>query len=284
MKKLIALATLTFLMLLLVSGKGRDRTKIEAVAVTGANRLLSQPVWDLGPPFGLGGFNFVFGFNPAGPDPLDLDESTPGDTLLATGADPNILAVFGLTLDDIDPDLLNVPFRDVAIIVDPAGGRAQVPSVLDVPGFAPSKSRPNDPITLDQWLEASGSLRIRCRDDGTAIVRVKLKKLIVNGVYTLWGVFVLDLDNDGIDESIVPVPLGGVPNVLIADKQGKASITRTVNFCPLEEPRLKTINIAFHSDGNVYGGVRALPLAGLPGGVVTHDQINFPVNVAGPAN
>lgn len=265
-----------------VEADDSDVTVIKGVAVTGANRLLGQPVWDLGAPFGLGGFNFVFGFNPGAPVPIDLDPLTPLDTLVATGFDPNLTVVPPFAIVP-DPALLNIPLRDVPIIVAPDGTRGPVPSVLDVPGFLPSKSLPNAPITLGEWLEARGKLRIKCYDDGTATVKVNLRNLIVNGVYTLWGVFGLDSSGDGMEDTIVPVALGGVPNVMIADKNRKAHITRTVNFCPLDEPGLKTINIAWHSDGNTYGGVPELPLLGLPGGVITHDQVNFPINVAGPA-
>ncbi len=244
------------------SDSDSDEITITGVAVTGANRLLGEPVWDLGAPFGLGGFNFVFGHVPGGGNvPIDLDPSTPLDTLVATGFDTNLLLVPPLSLVPPappfpDPTVLNIPFREVPIIVGPDGTRAQVPSVLDVPAFAPSKSLPNAPITLGEWLEAEGKLDIECDDDGTAIVKVKLKNLIENGVYTLWGVFGLDLfPVDGMEDTIVPVALGGVPNVMIANKKGKARIKRTINFCPQDEPQLKTINIAWHSDGNVYGGV-----------------------------
>ena len=273
------LAVAPFLSTMLTQEGGMVAT-IEGVAVTGANRALGQPVWDLGAPFGLGGFNFVFGYNEGGSESFDLTPETPGNTLVATGLDPNL----GLPPGTVDPALLNVPFRDVAIIVDGAGGRAQVPSVLDAPGFAPSKSAPNEPITLGAWMAARGRLFINCRPDGTARLRVRVRDVIVNGVYTLWGVFGLDTDENGEPDTIMPVALGGVPNVMIGDKNGKASIARTINFCPMTEPSLLTINIAWHSDGNVYGAVPELPLAGFPGGVVTHDQINFPINVAGPAS
>ncbi len=266
------------------SDSDSDEITITGVAVTGANRRLGEPVWDLGVPFGLCGFNFVFGFVPGGGNvPIDLDPSTPLDTLVATGFDTN-LAVVPPFAPFPDPTLLNIPFREVPIIVGPDGTRAPVPSVLDVPGFAPSKSLPNAPITLGEWLEAEGKLDIECDDDGTAIVKVKLKNLIENGVYTLWGVFGLDLfPVDGMEDTIVPVALGGVPNVMIADEDGEARIKRTINFCPIDEPRLKTINIAWHSDGSDYGAVPELPLLGLPGGVITHDQVNFAINVAGLA-
>ncbi len=255
--------------------------EVDGVAVTGFNRLLSQPIWDLGAPFGAAGFNFVYAFNPAGDDPLDLTDATPGNTLIASGVDPNYLVAFGITAADFDPDLANVPFRDVATIVDPFGGRAQVPSVLDVPGFAASKSLPNDPLTLDDWLSAEATLEYECNSDGTADIEIEAENLVVNGVYTIWGVFRLDTDNDGTFDTIIPVALGGVPNVFIADEDGEGSIERTINLCPDEEPSLLNIDIAYHSDGIVYGALPELPRGGLPGGLATHDQINFPINVAG---
>ena len=260
---------------------GGGTVVVEGVAVTGFNRLLSQPIWDLGAPFGPAGFNFVYAYNPGGDDPIDLTDATPGSTLIASGVDPNYLVAFGITEDDFDPDLANVPFRDVATIVDPTGGRAQVPSVLDVPGFVPSKSLPNDPLTLDDWLSARGTLKYTCNSDGTADIRINARNLIVNGVYTIWGVFKLDTDNNGTPDTIIPVALGGVPNVFIADKNGKGKIARTINLCPDEETSLLNIDVAYHSDGIVYGALPELPLGGLPGGLATHDQINFPIHVAG---
>ena len=259
-----------------------DTVEVDGVAVTGVNRLLSQPIWDLGAPFDSAGFNFVYGFNPDGDDPLDLTVFTPGNTLIASGVDPDLLAMFGMP--DFDRDLANVPFRNVATIVDPSGGRMQVPSVLDVPGFAPSKSLPNDPLTLDDWLSASAKLKYQCNsDDGTADIVIEAENLIVNGIYSLWGVFRLDTDNDGTFDIFIPAPLGGVPNVFIADKNGKGRIERTINLCPDQEPSLLIIDLSYHSDGIVYGAVPDLPLGGLPGGLTSHSQILFPINVAGTA-
>ena len=254
---------------------------IEGVAVTGFNRRLSEPLWDIGAPFGSVGFNFLFGYNDqGGSTPFDLTDSTPLDTLVASGFDP----AFGALFPTPDPELLNIPLRDVAVIVSDDRTRAQVPGVLDAPGFAVTKSAPNDPITLDDWLKAEGTLRIDCKQDGTSEITVTTKNLVVNGVYTLWGVFALDFDADGVDDAAIPIALGGVPNAMVVDKSGKAEITRILSFCPQDEPSLKTVAIAFHSDGNIYGGVPELGTVGFPGGTITHDQLNFPVNVVGPAN
>ncbi len=249
------------------SGGDGDAVWIDGVAVTGANRLLGQPVWDVGEPFGGAGLNFVFGYNDGGSEPHDLTPSSPGDTLLATGVDP----AMGLPPGAFDPALLNVPFRDVAVIVNFATDRAQVPSVYEAAGNEPSKSAPNGAITLDEWLAAEARLRIHCNDDGTADI----------SLYTLWGVWANDTDGDGAADTIEPMALGGVPNAMVVDQAGKASMRRTLNFCPTEAPDLLTVNIAWHSDGNTYGAVPEPAMAGYPGGTVTHDQINFPINVAG---
>ncbi|MGH2371665.1 MAG: hypothetical protein ACRDI2_26130, partial [Chloroflexota bacterium] len=87
-------------------------------------------------------------------------------------------------------------------------------------------------------------------------------------------------NSSGPPRTLAPVALGGVPNVLVADPRGRAEFTRTLGFCPLTEAALKFIDISYHSDGAVAGG---LPVVGLPSGVVTHTHIAFPINVAGPA-
>jgi hypothetical protein len=262
-------------------GSNDRLTTIDGVAATGPNRRLGTPIWNLGPPFGAAGFTFVYGHNPNGGAPLALNPSSPADTLLATGIDPNFAAAFG-----IDPaafaDLVNVPFRQVAIITGPGSTRAQVPphGAPDLPPFAASRSLPNNPITLGQWLEAGGRARIRCFGDHTTIA-ISLRNVIPNGVYTVWGIFDVPNPNpNGPPRTLLPTALGGVPNVVVADGHGRASFTRELGFCPLTEQALKFIDISYHSDGATYGGT---PSASFPGGTVSHTHVAFPVNVAGPA-
>lgn len=255
-----------------------DNTLISlGTPMTGFNRSLSQPVWDLGGVFGAIGFNFIFEHNPSqgATTPIDLTPSSSPDSVLATGFDPNFSILFPAPA----PEFQNIPFRDVAIIASPDGSRFPVPMVEDAAPWEASKSFPNDTITLEDWMRVRGIMKIRCSGNGTSVISIKARNLTVNGLYTLWGVFERDFSGDGNIDGMGPSALGGVPNVLIPDETGRASIRRKLNFCPMTEPTLKIVTLAYHSDGNAYGGESELGLAGFPGGTSTHDHISWPINV-----
>jgi len=259
-----------------VAQSSSSYTRIEGVAVTGFNRLLSAPVWDLGPGFGGIGFNFVFGYNPDGTtDEIPLTPDSPLDLIVASGFDPAQL----LVAPQPDESTTNIPFKDVPVIVGGDGTRAAVRASTEADPWESSKSYPSMDTTLEEWLKARGTLHIKCRSDGSALLKVNAWGLIPNGVYTLWGVFSRDFSGDGNIDGMGPSALGGVPNVAIASIIGRASITRELNFCPTEEENLKTVAMAYHSDGNVYGGVPELGGVGFPGGTITHDHLNWAVNV-----
>jgi hypothetical protein len=179
-------------------------------------------------------------------------------------------------------DFVNVPFRDVAVITGMDGSRTSVPShrAPGLPPFAASRSLPNEPTTLGQWLAVNGRARIRCSEAG-ATITIRLREAIPNGVYTVWGIFAVDNPNpNGPPLTLLPAAIGGVPNVLVADDRGRAEFTRTLGFCPLTETALKFIDISYHSDSSIYG---ATPSSTFPGGVVSHPHLAFPIHVAGPA-
>ncbi len=103
-----------------------------------------------------------------------------------------------------------------------------------------------------------------------------LKGLVKNGLYSVWATYG-DPDSGGF----APAPLGGTPNIIVPGSEGKAKFVRVLNGCPLTpqagERPLLLIEVAYHSDGMIYGGVADLPDAGYPFGLTTHTHINFPV-------
>ncbi len=252
---------------------------IRGVAVTGANNRLGEPLWDLGEGLGTASFAFVFGHNNAGEEPLPLTRSSSAETVLATGLDSRFLAALNLSADDIDAEI-NVPLRDVPVIVNPfTAEREAVPSALEALPFAVSRAVPNDAITLGDWLSATGRARVKCYTNGTAKVTFSLKSLVEDGVYTVWGLFALDSNKDGLEDTLVPAPFGGVPNVVVPGKRGRAKVTRTLGFCPMDEPSLKFVDVTYHADTNVYGGTVDMFLQGFPGFAVTNTHLAFPFNV-----
>jgi len=159
--------------------------------------------------------------------------------------------------------------------------RAALPFITNAAVTAQSQAAPDqpDPITLGDWLKASGNMRVSCEEDGTAEIKIKVHDLIPHRAYTVWAMWHLS------DGRIFPQPFGGAPNGYITDEEGEAEYERTLNFCPLEAARngidnnrLLSIITHLHSDHVLYGAVPTPSGAGLPPGTVGHMQLewNFP--------
>jgi len=260
---------------------------IEGIAVTGDNNRFQEPIWYLSDVLGTAFFNWIFVYNPDGDKPFFMTRDMPEDSVLAGGVDP-LAQALGLAPEFVDPTMINVPVHQTPITVGQfgrgvgTGNRAQVPSALEYPGGAAStRSAPNKPVTIKSWFKAKGDASVKCYADNTAKVSIKLKNLIKNGVYTLWTIYQVDTDGDGADDGVAPYAFGGVPNVFTPNAEGRARVTREVGYCPLNEEKLLFIDVAWHSDGNVYGGVPDQPFDGFaqPMGTVTHTQLQFPFNV-----
>lgn len=249
---------------------------LEGHVVTGFNRFLSAPIWDLGPGAGGVGFSFLFAYDEGSAKPAPLTAASPMDTMLATGFDAEL---FG----DIAPaELLNIPLHDVARVADD-GSRVRVKKATETLPYELARSVPNDSITLGDWMKASGNMTFTCYEDGSANVHIEATNLIPNGVYTLWGIFWRDFSGDGNIDGMAPSPFGGVPNVLVADINGSGTISRTLNYCPQDELTLVTTALAYHSDGNVYGGAPEIMMPpGVTSGMVSHEHLAWGVHVQGP--
>ncbi|MGH8549254.1 MAG: hypothetical protein ACRERU_11780 [Methylococcales bacterium] len=267
--------------------------------VTGINRLCGLPVFSLPVPAGVpdtAGATNLGEYNPGGALPIDLSPTNCSDDIvLATDTDPGFLAAIGLA--DVDPRVKNIPLRQNFVITGLDGSRSMVPSLDQVPGNAlpPTRSNPNDPITLGQWLSTRGVMRIRCGAGGQNIVQAVFSNLIPNGVYTMWGVW--NTTPPGAPSArIVPVPLGGIPNALVPDRRGNASFFRELASCPIDVTDdgsiLMFITLAYHSDSDLNGAVPEIGTAPATihapdgtvfsttfgPGAVTHDAIEFLIN------
>lgn len=263
-----------------------ETLNVKAGNVTGWNRYLGMPryQWDFLPsPLDLAGANTVGEYDPGSNTPLPLTGESPSDTILATIADPFLEVVFPpFDVDTALPEAINVPIRDVETMV--AGDlvtRRALPFITDAPVTAQSQSTPvePDPITLGDWLQASGRMRVRCFHDGTAALRIRVRDLVPHRAYTVWAMWYLSSGR------IFPQPFGGAPNGYITDEDGNADYRRTLNFCPMiaaregiDGSRLLSIITHLHSDHVLYGAVPVPSGAGLPPGTVGHMQLewNFP--------
>jgi hypothetical protein len=292
-------ALITLLLPLSVSaGSTTDRhAVVYGKAVTGINELCGQPVSNLPVPQPLPATfraTSVGEYNPGHALPIPLTASNCiKSTILATTTDPNFLDPLGIP--DVNPGLKNIPLNQNYVITGQDGSRTIVPSYNQAPGGGLGITRSNDdtPITLGQWLNAKGVLKIVCKGDGSATVDGRFTNLIPNAVYSMWGVWTAAAPNP----PIAAIPLGGIPNGLVPDRHGNATFYRELSFCPKDTAPdgsvLMFITLAFHSDGSLNGAnpefgalpTKFTPLVGpsftstfVPG-AVTQDAMQFPVNV-----
>jgi hypothetical protein len=85
-------------------------------------------------------------------------------------------------------------------------------------------------------------------------------------------------------QSLAPFTIGGVPHVFVTDEHGDGSIERDINFCPLDPPSMErpllVMNLLYYSRHQNYGAVpEPVFVNGLWLGLVTHNHLQFPVNV-----
>lgn len=261
---------------------GRGCSTIKAVkqvggfATTGSNKNLGKQIWDLG--VGNDNFDFVYALDSEG-KAQPITEDTPGDSVLATNVDPNYLKIFGMTPADVDQRLLNVPLREVSMIVAPWGERGQVLPMDEVPVGSGGLAYPNGPITLDDWMDASGKAVFVCYEDGSSDIQVNVKNLVPHGLYTAWVNKVVDSSGDGVPDRLGGASFGGLPNTLMANDKGRGVYRRHLNFCPQEQEGFRILNFAYHSDGTGFGAMPDLPMGGYPGGTTVHAHLHFPMNV-----
>jgi hypothetical protein len=130
-----------------------------------------------------------------------------------------------------------------------------------------------EPITLGQWLRAEGTLDVTLtRDRRAATFRFEFANLIPSSLYTVMSLRERDLDPAGPTR---PGPLG-VPNVFVADEQGRARYSATLpNPFPAGDlpgrNRVLNIVVLWMSYQQSYGG--AIGRFGLGGDI--HAQLKL---------
>ncbi|MCG8424222.1 MAG: hypothetical protein MJE77_40535 [Proteobacteria bacterium] len=257
------------------TGKSRSaRTYVQVgTPTTGLNRALGLPVWRFpqmdqfvplfGPFVPLIGFNTSGHFDPVlGPgngNSPPLSPTTPGNALIASHFDAFGLSFTGISPGSVPDEVLNVPVDDTAVLVDDFGVRNEpVPcaSEVDDPAVISRAGPCSEGVTLGQWMSAWGISRTRCRADGTAQIRINVRKLRPNRMYSIW-LIVEDFDGQDPASLIRPIPFGGVPNIFVTDKRGSATWVRELGFCPQTDPRVLNYVIVNRANGQNYGGVPA---------------------------
>lgn len=287
--QLAAVTLSTFLVIAAAESNDNKEVEIEikGIAVTGFNRLLGEPVMEMGS-FGRFGFRTVAAFNPNGGNSIPLTSDSAQSTLLATDVDPAFLIGFTGSTQPymVDPVSLNIPLRDVPVNINPTGvGFEKLGGLLETKPytqFVSGQREPSGPITLGMWLKARGKANIKCSSEEHPTVELKMSGLIPNRIYTVWGFF-LPKDTAFPMTDFGPIrPLGGVQNAFMTNHLGKGRFKRVLNFCPTRltqgESPLGSIFAMFHSAQQINGGVPSFAGQGRFPGTVAHVHIQFPVS------
>ena len=211
-------------------------------------------------------FDFIGLYNPSAPAQGELrDAFTLQQSDCETSLDTPVASTSNLVLLDIlgapEPDsrLKNLRTNEIPKIISPDGTRATLPPENAVsPPFPPTNNSATTAMTLGEFRDVKGKMKIKCYDDGTAKVKIKFRNYQPHEVLTVWAIW-LATPPGAAGPAPVPLPFGGVPNVVVANDHGTARFTRTLSYCPMDvQPNGETLlmlDIASHLDGNVYGAV-----------------------------
>ena len=123
-----------------------------------------------------------------------------------------------------------------------ANSTAEAGILTQTVGLTPfdPEGTPKD-ISKEEWLKASGGMKITYYPDGTALFMLKASGLVPNGIYTVWEIYSLNPKKDR--------PLGGGRNnVFLANSNGVGVITIRIDHFPQGK-----MAIDYHADGEIHG-------------------------------
>jgi len=121
-----------------------------------------------------------------------------------------------------------------------------------------------NPITIADWIKGGDSkVKIKILRNGMSKVKMKIKGLLPNSVYTVWQ----------FNLAGPPGPFGGIPSVFVTDHHGNGKMERILPFNMFDV--VDNLLVAYHSDHRVYGGT---PSEVRPqGGPDLHFQLIFDI-------
>lgn len=229
---------------------------IKGIAVNGFNQVLGSPAADLR---FLGDMNFpIISAVSENGEIKPIDSETEPDALLISQIIDQVYAdVFGI-FDTESIPLQGRDFADLPQIINLNGNKSVLPQLNENSDWwTRSNGSQLRGYKVKQWLEAQGRLRLQCRNNKQGIYKLKLRKLVPGGLYTVWAFFFDQQEN----KLITDIPFGGTSaNVFSADFRGNAEIKQALNFCPqgIEESeryQLIEVCVVLHPDGQTYSGV-----------------------------
>ena len=135
-------------------------------------------------------------------------------------------------------------------------------------------------LTLEQYNEAYGRMQINCRGDGTARFHIRMKGVPL-ALYTAWDIIIKNALTPS--EGLMLSPFGGAPNVIATDSRGRGTMSRKLNYCPLDkcmgsERCTAGIIMLYHLDHMVHGSGADLSVQGFGTGPAAANHLMFVTN------
>jgi hypothetical protein len=190
---------------------------------------------------------------------------------------------------DIDLDTVNIPLGEVGSnFLSPeftSLDKRLTPVSFDESGIEPSIYRKKgfaiNP-TVGDWEKISGKLSVKEDKSGMYNVLVTIRDAFPNAIYTMWDIGTLNPLTG--DETGYAVPLGGLPNIIVTDKNGcgfarfklKYDLTRACE--PGASSCSSYISAFYNWDNGAYGASAAATWAKAPTGVYGGNQMAWPTS------
>lgn len=163
------------------------------------------------------------------------------------------------------------------------------PTVFDV-SYCTREGAIQNP-TLGQWNRIQARLVIKHKPDGSDDIQVVVRRALPQTIFSIWLVGVTD--NFEPNPMLTATPLGGIPNVIVTDKDGSGEARVSVNV-PILKPCERGVgkgcqlyvSLVWHPDGVVFGGTPSVDFIsdpavpgtpGLPVGVIGSAQAFIPL-------
>ncbi|MEJ2691930.1 MAG: hypothetical protein P8166_02465 [Candidatus Thiodiazotropha sp.] len=142
--------------------------------------------------------------------------------------------------------------------------------------------RPATVQSLGSTAKISGKLSVKEDKNGMYNVLVTIRDAFPNAIYTMWDIGTLNPLTG--DETGYAVPLGGLPNIIVTDKNGcgfarfklKYDLTRACE--PGASSCSSYISAFYNWDNGAYGASAAATWAKAPTGVYGGNQMAWPTS------
>ncbi|MEX0289237.1 MAG: carboxypeptidase-like regulatory domain-containing protein [Flavobacteriaceae bacterium] len=204
--------------------------------------------------------------------PLSTEIITANPSSANLEADKTITANFVISPKPVKAHLNFGEVQLLEEIVDKDGNTPIDPNeplyaanIFDEPlGMLTAIKAPDDHhVTLAEFKQAKGNLRVRCDGDSAAI-EVELEGLIPNGTYTFWLAYLnktrkvsepIDFANDFVNFTNPPIGAAdGTENIAVADANGSIYVTLSHDSCILTDEVALVIPVLYHINGKTFGG------------------------------